>query len=170
MNWENKLSMDACALRQKTSDNEEILSYNTVNFYDGCDSTKKTELISKYPNLRYREGFGVANACVIDSDSAVRMVQPTHGPERRQLFSRNFQAVPSFGKGCLDVTVTESLLKNGEAVHKCGRFSERDFDRFVPLTPCMQTWVKAQGENHIPIGANTREIWRCAAKNNVQVE
>jgi len=168
--WENKLSMDTCAQKLKDTGNVAYMDYNLQNFYGPpCESKSgavRAELVSKYPNLRYREGYGVASGCAIDADSDVRLVAPTHGPERRQLFTRNFKAVPAFNRGCLDMTTVESVLKNGESEERqCGHLAESDFDRFTPLTPCMKDWVKGHGAAAIPVGANTREIWRCQSKN-----
>jgi len=172
--WENKLTTDTCAQQLRAKDNDSYLQYNLANFYDvDCESQTRTELLAKYPNLRYREGYGVARPCAIDSDSDVRLIAPTHGPERRQLFSRNFQAVPSFNRGCLNLTTVESTLINGEssALKDCDKYAEHDFQRFTPLTSCMQSWI--QGRDFIPFGANTRELWRqtaACAKKNMSVE
>jgi hypothetical protein len=128
-NWENKLSMDDCALCIKQNENESINSYNLWNFYTDAyayadadadcaqTSRKLADFASQYPNLRYREGYGVANSCTIDADSAAKYSGLTHGPEKRQFFIRNFQAVPDLSRGCSSTDVESALLIGQDTKH-----------------------------------------------------
>lgn len=155
---ENKLSTDYCSKAQKQFINDGITNYNTFNFYDSS--------FDRSSMSRYRDGYGV-NGAIVDADSQTRNSEITHGPEKRQLSTRNFKAVPDFGRGCLNVTVTESILKNGLDTSFCRtRLAENNFDRFVPLTKCMQSYIAGFGQPQ-QIGLDTRELWRCASRSNI---
>ena len=166
--WENKISMDPCALLTKDRENESIIDYNTYNFYGNCEDNiaKLIDFSSQYPNLRFRDGYGVANSCVIDAESEMRMSsEVTHGPEKRQYQVRNFQAVPAYNRGSCAPN-TESYLINGmdtTLLRQCDRLSERDFERFEPLLGCIEKHLAA-GVAAIPdeqrIGANSRDLVR----------
>lgn len=153
---ENKLSTDYCSKAQKQIINDEISNYNTFNFYDG--SFDRSEM------SRYRDGYGVNGATV----SQTRQSELTHGPEKQQLSTRSFKAVPDFGRGCLNMTVTESILKNGlDTSALCKEnLAENNFDRFIPLTKCMQNYIAGFGQPQ-QIGLDTREMWRCASRSNI---
>lgn len=167
--WENRLSSDTCAQNLRANENSSVFDYNTYNtFKSPCDTKcDKSELLGKYPNLRYKNGYGVTSSCSIDEDSSMRFISPTHGPEKKQLLVRNFQAVPNTGSGCLNILGTESFLKNGEdsTLMHCDYLVEKNFDRFIPLQPCMNKYIKGASDNvsKIPYGINTREMWRCVA-------
>ena len=78
--------------------------------------------------------------------------------------------MPDFGRGCLNVTVTESLLKNGldTSILCKSNLAENDFDRFVPLTDCMKKHIAGFGQaNYFQAGLDTREMWRCASRSNI---
>lgn len=160
---ENKLSTDFCSRQQKEFINDSISSYNTFNtFSNSCDVTDRSSI------SRYRDGYGT-NSCVIDFDSKSRQSEMTHGPEKKQLFTRSFKAVPDFGRGCLNVTTVESMLKNGESSSSSCKdnLAEYNFDRFVPLTNCMKEHISGYGQaNYFQAGMDTRELWRCASRSN----
>lgn len=163
--WENKLSMDKCALAAKQTDSDLIYDYNTFNFFlQGDDCEKVHNRIScfaeNYPNLRFRDGYGVGE-CKIDTDSKLRYEPLTHGREHQQLNTRLFYAVPNFARGGL-VTNVETVLKNAtdtKILHKeCDKLAEKDFDRFVDLLNCgknayTQPYTLSAGED-------SRQIWR----------
>ncbi len=162
-NWENKLTQDKCALATKQTDNELVYDYNTFNFFTrgSCDTINCiSDFAYDYPNLRFRNGYGVANECVIDDDSKMRTETLTHGRERQPLFTRQFFAVPDYGRGGL-VPNTETFLQNGQDttyLRQCDRVTEKNFDRFVPLVGC------ADVQKHDPVlesvGLNSRELLR----------
>lgn len=169
-NWENKISMDKCALMTKEIENESIFDYNTFNYFNfnnyGDTRKKLDEVAWENPNLRFRDGYGIANNEVVDFDSKLRYdAILTHGPERRQYYVRNFTAVPDLSKGSC-VPVTEAILKNGidtSQIRQCNRLTETDFDRFVPFTPCLSQYI-LNGARLLPdhhfIGDNSRDIVR----------
>ena len=152
---ENKLSTDYCSRVQKQTINDGVSEYSTFNFYNS--SMERSNM------SRYRDGYGI-NGLNIDQ---TRNSEITHGPEKIQLMTRNFQAVPDFGRGCLNITVTESLIKNGLDTSICkDHIEENNFDRFIPLTKCMQNYIAGFGQDK-QIGVDTREMWRCASRSNI---
>ena len=149
--WENKISMDKCALLAKERENMSMLEYHTFNYFGNCTErlNKINEFSTKYPNLRFKDGYGVAN-CLIDNDTQMRFdnTRLTHGPEKRQYHVRNFQAVPYFGRGSCAPN-TESLLKNGEDTSKlkhCNILTETDFNRYVPFIDCIKNYVTLESQ------------------------
>jgi len=159
---ENKLSTDFCSKKQKEQLNESMTNYTI--FSQGhlpCAGADRSAM------SRYRDGYGISS-CTIDDDSKARQSAMTHGPEKRQLFPRNFQAVPDFARGCLNVTSMESVLKNGEDASLCkDHLAEVNYDRFVPLTSCMKEHISGFSQaNYFQAGMDTREQWRCSSRAN----
>lgn len=167
--WENRMSTDTCAINEKNKDNESIISYNVLNSKQYINEKNKESLLSQYPNLRYKNGYGNTTGCTVDQDSKVRLVSPTHGPERRQLFSRNFVSVPDFSRGSLNAIGTESLLKNGpEDTQQCKiDLREVSVDRYVPFTDSMKQFLFGCRQiTAMPFGMDTREQYRCLSRSN----
>lgn len=167
-NWENRLNQDKCAQEARERENNEFLKYNQWNFYGDCKETnaKLNEFASKYPNLRFKKGYGNSDACTIDENSKMKMVPPSHGPERRTFDMRVFHAVPNLSRGCV-APFTESRLIHGEDTTRlydvnCPVASEINFNRFTPLTSCMSDYIKGYSEydEDLRIGINTRESLR----------
>lgn len=170
--WENRLSMDSCALLQQGRDNQSLLDYNTFNFYNSdpvCTEppqSKQQELVAKYPNMRFRTGYGIADGCTIDQDSALRNDADamTHGRERRQLQTRTFVAVPDTQRGIAAPTI-EYVLQQGQDTsrEKCTILVERDFDRFTPFIDCVGSFIGNE-LRVLPelnrLGDNSRDIMR----------
>lgn len=170
-NWENRVSMDRCALVAKERENESIVEYNTYNFFTNEDYERRVKELNaiawENQNLRFRHGYGIANEQVVDEDSRARYGADrlTHGPERRQYNTRNFMAVPDFSKGGCAPN-TEMWLKTPMDTHdlkQCDRVAEKAFDRFVPFNDCMKTFI-TNGARAIPelhaIGSNSRDMIR----------
>lgn len=169
-NWENKLSQDDCARLAKSRVNESINDYVLFNFFNmgDCDGKNKEleSIASRHPNLRFRNGYGVASSCRIDEDSKARYNSDvTHGPEKRQYYVRNFHAVPDFARGTCAPN-TESLLINGLDTtrdRQCERLTEKDFDRFTPFAGCFGQYIQ-QGQqnisNMVTIGENSIDMVR----------
>lgn len=169
-NWENKISMDECALLTRDLENESIANYRTFNYFnfDNFEQVKKqlNKVAWDNPNLRYRDGYGVANSHVIDMDSKFRYEKElTNSPYKRQYYVRNFTAVPDFSRGTC-APVTESILKNGQDTSQfqyCNIVSETNFNRFIPFVPCFEKYMEDVSYN-IPdmqtIGINSRDIVR----------
>ena len=149
--WENKASMDRCALNQKEYENEEIYDYTIRRPYN---TQVPNTLVNDYPNLHIRDGYGVNSNLVTKMN-----LTSTHGREKQCLHSRIFQAGPYLGRGAL-VPDVETELKFGSDVN-CQRdtsktITEVDFNRFQILqTDCMKPDLMLA-----PTGLNSRELWR----------
>jgi hypothetical protein len=145
---------DECFLATRDFQNKSIGDYMLFNSFVTADCRKDKgqfdAFVANNPNLRYKDGFGYLNSCVVDKDSEVRNNSKfTNEKEKSQLCTRWYQAVPSLNKGGLVVNI-DSRLKLAEdtsAIRDCQRLSERDFDRFVPLTPCLANSI--QDPKHI---------------------
>jgi hypothetical protein len=173
--WESKLSQDECAKLARSRANESVSDYVLFNFFNDGDCEGKAkeldEIAWEHPNLRFRNGYGVASECVIDNDSKARYSSDiTHGPEKRQLYVRNFHAVPDFARGAFAPN-TESMLINGidtSSDKQCNRLSEKDFDRFTPFTRCVESFIE-QAQRAIPetlpIGVNSIDLVRAQFKS-----
>ena len=142
---ENRLGQDDCALLTRSLVNKSISDYRFFNnFFTGSceegDKNKMSEFMTNNPNLHYRDGYGVASACVVDADSEMRNNgKMTNDRERVQLCTRWYTAVPDLGKGGLIPNI-ESRLKYGadtSDIRSCDRVTEKDFNRFIPLPPCI---------------------------------
>jgi DNA-binding protein Fis len=161
--FENRLTNDTCAQESKESGNKHILNYNTYNFYGDCDNAKLKKLAADCPNLHFRNGYGFTSSCTVDTDSAMRFAVQTHGPERRQMNTRTFTAVPDMSRGCAAPDV-ESYLLNGQdtnLIRECKHSAEMDYNRFTPLLDCVQDYVKGYSErNYFPVGIDSRETMR----------
>lgn len=168
---QNRLTSDDCAVLAKDRENQSIIDYETYNFFNNgnCEETDKKlmDLAMEHPNLRFRNGYGSANACTIDLETQIKY-EPralTHGPERRQYRVRNFTAVPDISRGPLAPNF-ESMLMPGEDTHtirQCDRVTEKDFQRFVPYLDCIEKFITLESQA-IPemqtIGVNSRDLVR----------
>lgn len=167
----NRLTQDPCALAQRDFENESLHNYQTYNFTPRPTDPKRNvfnEFVACNPNLRLRDGYGFAPE-FIDTDSSARFSAPdktVRGPERRQLFTRVFHAVPDFGRGTCAPN-TESMLKTGAqdtSIYKdCAALAERNFDRYIPFVDDMQTYIKEYGNslaNVNTIGVSSRDEMR----------
>jgi hypothetical protein len=151
---ESDLGSDNCTMVNKEFVNKSINDYNLYNmfFTSDCtaDNTKMNQFMYENPNLRFRDGYGYTNACVVDMDSALRNdSQITHDRTKIQLCARWNHAVPDLGKGGLIPNI-ESRLKNAEdtsVIRVCDRVAEKDFDRYTPLVGCVAPSI--QNPNHI---------------------
>lgn len=168
---QNRLTQDNCALLAKDRENQSFIEYTTYNFFNegNCTETdnKLLELSLEHPNLRFRNGYGSANACTIGTETDIKYEKRavTHGPEKRQYRVRNFVAVPDISRGSLTPNF-EGLLVPGEdtsPIKFCSRTVEKDFQRFIPFIECVEKFVTL--ESHaIPelhaIGTNSRDLVR----------
>lgn len=176
-NEENQLSQDDCELLTKTLVNRSISDYRFFNNYftGTCseeDQEKMTEFMVNNPNLRFKDGFGVSTACVIDNDSEVRNNgKLTNDRERNSLCTRWYTAVPDLGRGGLIPNV-ESKLKYSEDtsdIKDCDRVTEKDFNRFIPLPSCMASTIQ-NPENIIPKWTRGGEFTRDYVRSDAYLE
>lgn len=151
---ENRMGQDQCNLVSKEFSNKSINDYNLYNMYftSDCkaDNEKMNEFMFENPNLRFRDGYGFTNSCVVDMDSALRNDKMmTNDRTKTQLCVRWNKAVPDLGKGGLIPNI-DSALKNGEdtsALRSCDKVSEKDYERFTPLPGCLANTI--QNPRHI---------------------
>jgi len=141
---ENRLTSDNCASVTKELQNRSISDYVLFNMYPtaACDDADEQliKLVADNPNLRYRDGYGVANACTVDEDSKMRENPSglTHFRDKQQLCTRWHQAVPDYGRGGIIPNV-ESALKLGADttyLRDCDRITEKQYDVFIPFNTC----------------------------------
>lgn len=151
-----RLADDDCALITRELQNQSIGDYNLFNSYmtANCktDKSKFEQFMTNNPNLRYKDGFGNLNSCTVDADSKLRNgALFTNDREKTQLCTRWHQAVPALSKGGLTVNV-DSRLKMAEdtsAIRDCDRLSEKNFQRFIPMTPCLAQSIQ-DPDNIVP--------------------
>lgn len=168
----NRLSQDACAQVVRENENQSALTYSIYNTYniEACEKKNQelNEFIAENPNLRYREGYGFGNPCLIDNDSKLRNEAVWTNPrEKQQLNVRFFHAVPDISHGAF-IPNTESMLKVGALdtteQRQCDRVTEKNFNRFVPLNNCMRGFVQGYADAtpdwEGQFGQSSREIVR----------
>jgi hypothetical protein len=168
----HRLGGDDCAQTAKDYQNTSINDYYLWNTYESkCDDSaekKMEEFVTKNHNLWYRNGYGVANSCHIEDDSKARLdAKVTHEKAKIQLFTRFYQANPDLSRGTSAPSLESRLVQGDDTtqIRQCNRLVERDYERFVPLLPCLKDNV--QNEKHIVFpdnqaGANSRVLMRDA--------
>lgn len=142
---------DECAINARDYQNVSMNEYNLWNTYKmKCDpeSQKKLEDFSiNNPNLHYRNGYGFTTACYVDNDTELRVNgKITNEKAKTQLFHRFYQGPANLSKG-LVVPHLESRLTQGEdtsQLRECHKVSEQDFNRFVPMLPCVEEVQKVK--------------------------
>lgn len=164
----NRLTQDNCAILSRDLENQSISEYMIFNpFNVECTSKDPSQVKNfafQYPNLRFRDGYGVAS-CAVDNDSKLRYETDIRSSERQQLNTRVFQAVPNFARGVCAPN-TESFLVSGNDTKlnkPCNPLSERNFDRFMPFIGCMQDYVDQRQESlgNIDVtGKSSRDFMR----------
>lgn len=162
----NRLSQDGCAILARDIENQSIMDYTMfpINGGQTCEQTdaRINQFAALCPNLRFRNGYGVS-PCTIDIDSITKYGGgAVRTPEKNQLFTRVFQAVPSLNKGSCAPN-TETFIFSGEESSRgrtCGSLAERNFDRFIPFSDCVQGYIdgfsSSVGAMNI-IGENSRD-------------
>lgn len=181
----SRLEDDKCALVTRELQNRSMGDYFLYNSFltAECkkDKTQFDTFVSENPNLRYKDGFGFLNSCVVDTDSELRNgAKFTNEKEKSQLCTRWHQAVPSYNKGGLIVNVDTRMkfAEDTSAIRDCHKVSEKDFNRFVPLTPCLAGSIQ-NPKNIVPQfvrgGASSRNyvhdnqyLEKCGFTNNGQ--
>lgn len=175
---ENRLTQDKCALLTKELQNKSVEDYNLYNFYstsqcpssqDECYQNKMekfNDFVLTHPNLRYKDGYGNFNSCVIDNDSDIRLNRElTNFREKEQLCTRWSKAIPNYGRGGAYPNI-ESRLKYAEdtSIYRdCDRIVERDFNRFIPLSGTPSACIQNPSHIILPFergGESTRDYVR----------
>jgi hypothetical protein len=166
---QNKLGLDECAKSAKNVTNKSIEHYNLWNNYSciKTDATKIDNFAAKNVNLHFRNGYGFTSACDVDTDTELRLNGLwTSEKAKTQLFTRFYTGNPDLSKGTAN-PVVESPLVQGDNTYRlkvcANRLSENDFDRFVPLVPCLESEI--QNPDHIVLpfphnGIDSRQVMR----------
>jgi hypothetical protein len=161
-----RLADDKCALVTKELQNRSIGDYMLYNSFVTSEPKRDLkefkDFVVNNQNLRYKDGYGFLNGNVVDTDSDIRNgAKFTNDREKSQLTTRWYQAVPSFNKGGLIVNVDTRLkfAEDTSFIRSCQKTSEKDFDRFIPLTPCLADVVQ-NPEHIIPKWVNGGESTR----------
>lgn len=144
---------DECAINARDYQNSSMNEYHLWNNYKmKCDPDfeKKLEEFSlNHHNLRYRNGYGYTTGCHVDNDTELRVNgKITNEKAKTQLFHRFYQGPANLSKGVV-VPNLESRLTQGEdttQLRECYKISEKDFNRFVPMLPCVE---KVQKVKHV---------------------
>lgn len=181
---EHRSGADDCAINAKDYQNSSISDYNMWNTYHNfpCDhsgDSEREEFATTNLNLRYRNGYGFTSGCYVDDDTEVRLNgKLTHERPKTQMFPRSFVAVPDLSKGIV-LPGLESPLIQGEdtsQLRECHRLAETNFDRFVPLVPCLadkvqnvkyivEPWTHG-GESSRLMMRNSAVLKKCGYKDN----
>lgn len=138
---ENRLFDDECALSDRTRQNEEVSGYLLANFLTtnvpAC-SKQVARVAECHTNLRFKDGYGNANACVIDADSAARLgAQQTNSPHRQTYANRVFHGHPHLYRGVIAPEEEASLIHSDVTRERRPCKGDIPPDRFDPLLPCI---------------------------------
>lgn len=147
--FNNRLSADPCAYSKYMSENESfsdyILNNHLVKPTNEKDRQGFDDLVMCNPNLRFRDGYGLS-AGAVDQDSSIKYQgKCVRGPEKQQLKSRMFHAVPNLAKGSCAPNTESYLLTGGfdtSLYRDCSSLAEKTFDRYMPFLDCMQGYVE----------------------------
>lgn len=122
-----------------------------------------TRFAACHRNLRFKKGVGNVDSCNVDTDSRMRGAG-NQARKRHQLFPREFVAVPDMSHGDFAPDVDSLLSRGAEREHDkrpsagglCDHsyLAEREYDRFVPLMPCLLGAVQ-NPDNIVPSWAPT---------------
>jgi len=169
---QNNICSDTCWMDYKNHGNEKIMSYQTLEQSSQlipCESpnVRLPSFMLDHPNLRGRAGYGVADACLIDTynDLLKNDELMTRDRCKIQLFSRIFTGVPHL-KGCAgDINKELELIAGNDSintggVHSSCRKSLMELQTYnpIPLIDCMKDIQNP--DNIVPIWVNGGEDTR----------
>lgn len=162
----NSVTQDVCAREIRNNENISACEYQTLDLRG--DNVCNSSMYFNHPNLRCRNGFGIASPQVIDCDSRLRYNDPAHirGPDRRQLNSRMFTAVPDMSVGTYIPSVESRLIMGHDTFvdHGCVDLTELQFDVYQPFTNCTDGYIRgwknsiANEDDHTRLGVPTRDM------------
>lgn len=170
----DSISQERCAREDREKKNCQLHNYVTKGSKDFGKSVEhlRQRLVSNNPNLHSSDGYGVSPLHVIDKDSCLRLRKESgiRGPDKQQLYTRVFTAVPDFGRGSFIPNV-ESRLRQGHDTfvdRPCYSLTERDYDRFAIFDDCMQNYIdgysnslNVYAENNGLFGVRSRDLKQC---------
>lgn len=173
---EHRIGADECAIHAKDYQNASISDYSTWNTYMMKCNRKGERHLEEFANnninLHFRNGYGYTNGCEVDNDTELRLNgKITHEKAKSQLFTRSFLAVPDLSKGLVLPEVESRLVEGDDTtqIRECYRLTEVDYERFVPLIPCLRDNV--QNPVHIiPPWTNGGDNSRILMKNSATLK
>ena len=142
---QNQLRADGCFIAAKDRENERIVQYVLQPGAYGAPDVNACPVRTPRPDLDHRNlrikqrGYGVADGCVINADSAIRnnLSAMTNPNEKHQLFARQFQAAPDLNSGIPRPDI-ESRLLQGELDVSRACTGGVTWDRpFIDMLPCV---------------------------------
>lgn len=146
---------DCCAKEAKDIQNAHILNLETNNYLP-VPCTDKTIMRSPdfqydHVNLRARIGYGLTDSCTVASlnDLFLNPEQLTRDRCRIQLYARIFQGCPNLKPGIPNSDIELPILQGTSTTeyegtaYPCKKaIAEVDYDRNIPLVPCLKTEVQ----------------------------
>ena len=174
----SRIGDDSCATTARDTQNHNIGSYNTTNYFLAeCGMIKPISFATKQPGIFYNGGPGNsltgAGGCNVDSDSNLKIgsVQ-THPKCKISLYQRPFATVPYLGRGP-PKPVIESRIQQGSMIQdlkSVKTITEKSFGAHsqTPLIPAVAATIQnpanlVEGVAHegwIRGGLPSREITR----------
>jgi hypothetical protein len=163
---QNGLGNDKCAIKARNFQNSSIMDYQLWNTYDCHKDEEVDDFGAKSINLHFKNGYGFTSPCLVDTDTKLRIdAMWTSEKAKSQMFTRFYKANPDLSRGTLK-PVVESRLVQGENSSRgkvCFRHAEIDFDRNLPLLPCLETDIQNPDHLIMPFsrgGEDSRQIMR----------
>jgi hypothetical protein len=164
---QNSLCSDSCWSDYKNHGNEKIMNYKT---YENsaqlipCESpnVRVPQFMLDHPNLRGRAGYGLTDACLIDTYNQIVKNDDlmTRDRCRIQLSSRIFTGVPQL-KGCQgDINKELDIMAGTDTTSSVCRktIMEQQIKTPIPLVDCMKDIQNP--DNIVPIWVNGGEDTR----------
>jgi hypothetical protein len=158
---ENRLHDDGCFKQDRDRQSAGVGAYLTEGLVpQGQCGADVARIAACHPNLRFRNGVGMASPCAIDDDSKARYgALQTNPKHRQQLQPRVYTGHPHYERGCLAPDTESGLIhtQTTRTSRPCGVLSGVSIDRFVPLVACLGSSV--QDPEFIVndrVGSNTR--------------
>ena len=147
----SRIGDDNCGVTARDTQNSNIGSYNTTNYFlSQCGMKKPIDFATKQPGIFYSGGPGNSNSgaggCNIGSDSSLKIgsVQ-THPKCRISLYERPFATVPYLGRGPSRPVIESRLQQGGYSGNKksCKTVTEKSFNfDQTPLLPSIAASIQ----------------------------
>jgi len=142
----NRLGEDECALLSRDRGNNDVVSYTTFNTYPegtACrDDVRKASDFALNNYMRQNGGYGVTDACFVDTDTSIRQPNMTTDRSRTQLFARIFQAGPDFSHGRPKPEEESVILQGNDTSYEAPCEASHTDRVFTPMLPCLQRSVQ----------------------------
>jgi hypothetical protein len=152
----SRMADDVCEITARDEQNKTVAERNLYNFYrtHDCKCPLFDQILFEN-NMVAKDGYGVTAGCTIDNDSKLRLDgQLTQDKGPIQLCTRWYHGNPDLSKGgvcegglyqCIGTELDVkfgSETRNNSTGECCRPLSEKDYDRFVPLTGCLAGGVQ----------------------------